>query len=176
MTTRRGRENVALVNLDTGEAVAARPRTPHRFDGKGYTLQSTGSEVPLYSLGLAAAEWATLEWLREHGAAAGYLSLTPEELSEDIGANDSTCRKALARLVKLGLVVKPSPRAAAYQLNPLRYWEGAGSTQVSACRRIAPPRVTPDDKAITRSASKPKSSGAAKTTPAPRRRAAGETR
>ncbi|MFF5783210.1 MarR family transcriptional regulator [Streptomyces virginiae] len=175
MTTRRGRrENVALVNLDTGEAVAARPRTPHQFDGKGYTLQSIGSEVPLYSLGLAAAEWAILEWLREHGAAAGYVSVTPEELAEDIGANESTCRKAVARLVKLGLVVKPSARGAAYQLNPLRYWEGAGSTQVNACRRIAPPRVTPDDKALTKAASKPKTP--AKTTPATRRRAVGETR
>ncbi|MTE22602.1 MarR family transcriptional regulator [Streptomyces sp. TRM43335] len=164
---------MALVNMDTGEAVSARPRTPHQFDGKGYTLQSVGSDVPLYSLGLAAAEWATLEWLREHGAAAGFVSVTPDELGEDIGANDSTCRKALARLVKLGLVVKPSPRAAAYQLNPLRYWEGAGSTQVSACRRIAPPRVTPDEKALTKSTSKPKSAG--KAAPRPRR-AAGETR
>ncbi|WP_217139886.1 MarR family transcriptional regulator [Streptomyces sp. AC627_RSS907] len=163
-----------LVGLDTGEAVEARERTPHQFDGKGYTLQATGSEVPLYSLGLAAAEWATLEWLREHGAAAGYVSVTPVELSEDIGANDSTCRKALARLVKLGLAVKPSPRAAAYQLNPLRYWEGAGSTQVSACRRITPPRVTLDDKALTRSANKPQ--GAARSTPATRRGAAGERR
>lgn len=169
MPTKRG-PNVALVNLDTGEAVTARPRTPHQFDGKGYTLQSIGSEVPLYSLGLSGAEWSTLEWLREHGGAAGYVSVTPDELGEDIGANDSTCRKALARVVKLGLVVKASPRSAAYQLNPIRYWEGAGSTQVSACRRIAPPRVTPDAKALTRSASKP-------ATPAPsvRRRAAGDT-
>lgn len=169
MTSRKG-PRMVLLNVDTGEVASPRPRTPHQFDGKGYTLQSVGSEVPLYSLGLTAAEWATLEWLREHGGAAGFVSLTPAELGEDIGANDSTCRKALARLVKLGLVVKPSPRAAAYQLNPLRYWEGAGSTQVNACRRIAPPRVTPDDKALTR---KPKS---AKTTPATRRRAAGETR
>lgn len=162
---------MALVNLDTGEAVTPRPRTPHQFDGKGYTLQAIGSDVPLYSLGLTAAEWATLEWLREHGAAAGYVSLQPEELGADIGANTSTCRKALARLVKLGLLVKPSPRSAAYQLNPLRYWEGAGSTQVNTCRRIAPPRVTPDDKALTRS-----TTARPKTTPAPRRRAVGETR
>ncbi|MEQ6028199.1 helix-turn-helix domain-containing protein [Streptomyces salinarius] len=174
MPTRKRGPNMALVNMDTGEAVSARPRTPHQFDGKGYTLQAVGSDVPLYSLGLAAAEWATLEWLREHGGAAGYVSVTPEELGEDVGASKDTCRKALNRLVKLGLVVKPGPRSGSYQLNPLRYWEGAGSTQVNACRRMAPPRVAPDDKAMTRSASKPKS--APKTIPATRRRAAGETR
>ncbi|MFC9954273.1 MarR family transcriptional regulator [Streptomyces prasinus] len=165
---------MVLLNVDTAEVVQARPRTPHQFDGKGYTLQAMGSEVPLYSLGLAAAEWATLEWLREHGGAAGYVTVTPDELGEDIGASKDTTRKALNRLVKLGLVVKPGARSGSYQLNPLRYWEGAGSTQVNACRRMAPPRVAPDDKALTRSASKPKS--APETTPAARRRAAGETR
>ncbi|PBC72406.1 hypothetical protein BX261_7280 [Streptomyces sp. 2321.6] len=171
------RRRLALVDQDTGEVVEPKPRTPHQFDGRGYTLQSKGDEVPLYSLKLTAAEWAAIDWLREHDAAHAYVKVTPEELAKDILSNPTTARKALARLVKLKLVLKPSPRASAYQLTPRRYWEGAGSTQATASKRLAPPRITPDEKAVARAAQKAaaaeRSTQAEPKTPRPRR-AAGE--
>ncbi|WP_435058364.1 MarR family transcriptional regulator [Streptomyces sp. bgisy060] len=170
MATRRRR--LALVDQDTGEVVEPKPRVAHQFEGKGYTLQSFGAEVPLYQLGLTAAEWATLDYLRENGAASAAIRITPEALAAEINANESTCKKALSRLTKMALLLKPSPRAAAYQLTPLRYWEGAGSTHVTATKRLAPPRIAPDDKAKAKTAPKP--AGEAKATPI--RRAAGETR
>ncbi|MEV7681496.1 MarR family transcriptional regulator [Streptomyces sp. NPDC088341] len=178
MAARRGRR-LALVDQDTGEVIEQKPRVPHQFEGSGYTLQSTGSEVPLYKLGLTGAEWATLDWLREHGAASAAIRVTPEALSEEIDTNASTCKKALARLTKMALLLKPSPRAAAYQLTPLRYWEGAGSTHVTACKRLAPPRVAPDAKARAKTAdaqaARSKTGKAADTVATPIRRAAGET-
>ncbi|MFD8686675.1 MarR family transcriptional regulator [Streptomyces sp. NPDC059651] len=177
MATRKGRR-LALVDQDTGEVIEQQPRVPHQFDGNAYTLQSTGSEVPLYKLGLTGAEWATLDWLREHGAASAAIRVTPKVLSEEIDANASTCKRALARLTKLALLLKPSPRAAAYQLTPLRYWEGAGSSHVTACKRLAPPRVAPDAKARARTVDAeavPKLGTATETAAIPIRRAAGET-
>lgn len=176
MPARRGR--LALVDTESGEVVSPKPRTPHQFDGRGYTLQSKGDEVPLYSLGLTAAEWAAIDWLREHDAAHAYVKVTPDQLAADILCNPTTARKALSRLVKLKLVLKPSPRASAYQLTPRRYWEGAGSTQATASTRLAPPRITPDEKATSRAAEKTaarqgRSVEAQSTTPRPRR-AAGE--
>lgn len=152
--TRRSR--LALVDQDTGEVVEPKPRTPHQFDGRGFTLQSKGDEVPLYTLNLTAAEWAILDWLREHDGAHAYIKVTLPDLSKEILSNPTTVRKALARLVGLKLLLKPSPRAAAYQLTPRRYWEGAGSTQVTANKRLDPPRITPDKKATTRAATKAK--------------------
>lgn len=172
MPTRRGR--LALVDTGTGEVVEPKPRTPHQFDGQGYTLQSKGDEVPLYSLGLTAAEWAAIDWLREHDAAHAYVKVTPDELAADILCNPTTARKSLSRLVKLGLVLKPSPRASAYQLTPRRYWEGAGSTQATATKRLDPPRVTPDEKATVRvtektAAQRERSADAQPRPPRPRR-------
>ncbi|MFF2571192.1 MarR family transcriptional regulator [Streptomyces sp. NPDC058084] len=160
-----------LVDEETGEVVEPKPRVPHDFEGKGYTLQSFGSEVPLYALNLTGAEWDTLEWIREHGGASAFVRVTPKSLAEDITANESTCKKALSRLSGLGLLLKPSPRAAAYQLTPLRYWEGAGSTQVTTTKRLAPPRIAPDDKVKTKAAPRKAEPPAA----TPIRRAAGET-
>ncbi|MEU3399467.1 winged helix-turn-helix domain-containing protein [Streptomyces filamentosus] len=165
------KRRLVLVDEETGEVVDPKPRVPHDFEGRGYTLQSIGAEVPLYKLKLAGTEWDTLEWLREHGGANSYVRTTPKDLAEEINANESTCKKALSRLTSLGLLLKPSPRAAAYQLTPLRYWEGAGSTQVTATKRLAPPRIAPDDKAKARTAPRIAEPPAA----TPLRRAAGET-
>ncbi|MFE5847769.1 MarR family transcriptional regulator [Streptomyces niveus] len=174
MAARKGRR-LALVDQDSGEVIDQKPRVPHQFEGDGYTLQSTGSEVPLYKLGLTAAEWATLDWLREEGGANMSIRVTPSQLAEQIGANESTCKKALSRLTKMALLLKPSPRAAAYQLTPLRYWQGAGSTQVTACKRLAPPRVTPDQKAREKTAARSGTGKAADTAATPIRRVVGET-
>ncbi|CAL9671395.1 hypothetical protein SUDANB178_07473 [Streptomyces sp. enrichment culture] len=96
---------------------------------------------------------------------------TPALLAAEINANESTCKKALSRLTKTALLLKPSPRAAAYQLAPLHYWEGAGSTHVTAAKRLGPPGIAPDDKAKAKTASK----NAGEATATPLRRAAGET-
>ncbi|MCZ0983935.1 winged helix-turn-helix domain-containing protein [Streptomyces diastatochromogenes] len=164
------KRRLVLVDEETGEVVDPKPRVPHDFEGKGYTLQSVGAETPLYKLKLSGAEWDTLDYLRENGGANAYIRLTPEDLATEISANESTCKKALSRLTRLGILLKPSPRAAAYQLTPLRYWEGAGSTQVTATKRLAPPRIAPDDKAKARTAAKK----TAPPEPTPLRRAAGE--
>lgn len=175
------RRRLALVDQDTGEVVEPKERIPHQLDGSGYTLQSKGDEVPLYSLDLKASEWAALDWLREHDAAHTFVKVTPDDLAVDIHTNATTARKALSRLVAMKLVLKPSPRASAYQLTPRRYWEGAGSTQATTIKRLDPPRITPDEKAITRARAAKAKADAVKTaesqaepmTPRPRR-AAGE--
>ncbi|MFB7649434.1 MarR family transcriptional regulator [Streptomyces sp. NPDC056084] len=160
-----------LVDAETGEVVDPKPRVAHDFEGNGFTMQSIGAETPLYKLNLTGAEWDTLDYLRENGGANAYIRLTPASLAKEISANESTCKKSLSRLVGLGILLKPSPRAAAYQLTPLRYWEGAGSTQVTATKRLAPPRIAPDNKAKARTAAKEPELP----DPTPLRRAAGET-
>ncbi|MDJ0346699.1 helix-turn-helix domain-containing protein [Streptomyces sp. H10-C2] len=138
------------MNLHSGEVMTPRPRTPHAFDGKGYTLESIGSEVPLYALGLTGTQWALLDWVREHGGASAPVRLKPADVAPEIHSTEGTVKSSLSRLVALNLLLKTSPRSAAYQLTPRRYWEGSGSTQVTACRRIDPPAVAPDAKARTK--------------------------
>ncbi|MFD6879725.1 MULTISPECIES: MarR family transcriptional regulator [unclassified Streptomyces] len=137
----------AVLNTQTGQLAEQAPRVGHQFDGNGYSLQSLGAEVPLYSLGLSGTEWSVLDWIREHGGASAPIKVNLDETAADIAATPATVKAALARLVKLGLLLKPTPRGGAYQLTPLRYWEGAGYMQLRACRRMDPPRVTMDAKA-----------------------------
>lgn len=141
-------EDVVLVNRRTRTFTEARPKTPHQFDGRGYTLSAKGGEVKLWMLDLTAVEWATIEWFKDSDGAHSPVRLRPERLAADLRTTPTTAKTALARLVKLGLLVKPSPRAGAYQLNPRAFWEGAGSTQANACVRLSPPRVKPDERAL----------------------------
>ncbi len=74
--------------------------------------------------------------------------------------------------MKLNILLKTSPRSSTYQLNPRRFWEGSGDAQVQACRRLDPPAITPDSKALT--AAKKTAEKAAAKTPGPRRVPNGE--
>ncbi|MEU6331559.1 MarR family transcriptional regulator [Streptomyces sp. NPDC047049] len=156
------RQSLALVNMNSGEVVTPRPRTPHNFDGKGYTLESYGSETPLYAMGLTGAQWAILDWIREHGGASAPVRVKPAEVAPEVNLTEGTVKVSLAGLVEHNLLLKTSPRSAAYQLTPRRYWEGSGSSQVTACRRLDPPSVQPSAQAKAPKKSKP-------------RRASGET-
>ncbi len=170
MAVRRGR--VALVDLDTGEALPApRARTPHSLDGS-YTLAAYTDDAPLYSLALSGAEWAAIDWVRSHGGAGAAVKVVPAVVAADILATETTAKTALARLVKLNILLKTSPRSSTYQLNPRRFWEGSGDAQVQACRRLDPPAITPDSKALT--AAKKTAEKAAAKTPGPRRVPNGE--
>lgn len=160
--TRRSR--FALVDMETGEATEPLAKTPHQFEGRGYSLQSMGAEVPLYELGLTSAEWSALDWIREHGGASAPIAVTPAALAADINTTATTAKTALGRLVKLALLLKPSPRAGSYQLTPRRYWEGAGNMQLKAYRRLEPPRIALDAKA-TAKASKAADKAAQSKTP-----------
>ncbi|MFI5534534.1 MarR family transcriptional regulator [Kitasatospora sp. NPDC051853] len=176
---RRG--NIALVNLDTGAVLPPpKARTPHTMDGS-YTLNAYTDDAALYTLALSGAEWATIDWVRSHGGAGAAVKVTPAAVAEDIHATETTAKTALARLVKLNILLKTSPRSQTYQLNPRRFWEGSGDAQVQACRRLDPPPITPDAKAVaaakkaaakrtgkTPSAVTEPAAGAA-TTPRPRR-------
>ncbi|MFJ4672692.1 MULTISPECIES: MarR family transcriptional regulator [Streptomycetaceae] len=143
---RRG--NIALVNLDTGAVLPApKARTPHTMDGS-YTLNAYTDDAPLYSLALSGAEWATIDWVRSNGGAGAAVKVTPADAAKAILATETTAKTALARLVKLNILLKTSARSQTYQLNPRRFWEGSGDAQVQACRRLDPPPITPDAKAI----------------------------
>ncbi|MFD7731904.1 MarR family transcriptional regulator [Kitasatospora phosalacinea] len=143
---RRG--NIALVNLDTGTVLPApKARTPHTMDGS-YTLNAYTDDAPLYALALSGAEWATIDWVRSNGGAGAAVKVTPAAVAEDIHATETTAKTALARLVKLNILLKTSPRSQTYQLNPRRFWEGSGEAQVQACRRLDPPPIAPDAKAL----------------------------
>ncbi|MET8629600.1 MarR family transcriptional regulator [Kitasatospora sp. NPDC004669] len=162
---RRG--NIALVNLDTGAVLPApKPRMPHTMDGS-YTLNAYTDDAPLYSLALSGAEWATIDWVRSNGGAGAAVKVTAAAVAEAILATETTAKTALARLVKLNILLKTSPRSQTYQLNPRRFWEGSGDAQVQACRRLDPPPITPDAKAIA--AAKKAAEKAAAKTPGPRR-------
>lgn len=162
---RRG--NIALVNLDTGAVLPApKARTPHTMDGS-YTLNAYSDDAPLYALALSGAEWATIDWVRSNGGAGAAVKVTAAAVAEAILATETTAKTALARLVKLNILLKTSPRSQTYQLNPRRFWEGSGDAQVQACRRLDPPPITPDAKAIA-AAEKAAEKAAAKT-PGPRR-------
>ncbi|MFE9426993.1 MarR family transcriptional regulator [Kitasatospora sp. NPDC006697] len=163
---RRGK--IALVNLDTGTVVPApKARTPHTMDGS-YTLNAYTDDAPLYSLALSGAEWATIDWVRSGGGAGGPVKVTPTAVAEAILATETTAKTALSRLVKLNILLKTSPRSQTYQLNPRRFWEGTGEAQVQACRRLDPPPITPDAKALA-AAAKAAEKALAKA-PGPRRR------
>lgn len=136
-----------VIDHATGEVADQTPRTPHQFDGRGYSMAAMGAEVPLYKLGLSGTEWSVLDWAREHGAAAGPIKIDPKAVGPEVGATATTAKTALARLVKLGLLLKPSPRSGSYQLTPRRFWEGSGYMQLRACQRLDPPRVIMDEKA-----------------------------
>ncbi|MFJ8628503.1 MarR family transcriptional regulator [Kitasatospora sp. NPDC093550] len=165
---RRG--NIALVNLDTGAVLPApKARTPHTMDGGSYTLNAYTDDAPLYSLALSGAEWATIDWVRSNGGAGAAVKVTAAAVAEAILATETTAKTALARLVKLNVLLKTSPRSQTYQLNPRRFWEGSGDAQVQACRRLDPPPITPDAKAIA--AAKKAAEKAAAKTPGPRRTA-----
>ncbi len=116
--------------------------------GQADRARSRGDGVPLYSLALSGSEWATIEWVRSHGGAGAAVKVTAAEVAVDILAIESTAKMALARLVKLNVLLKTAPRSSTYQLNPRRFWEGSGEAQVQACRRLDPPAITPDAKAI----------------------------
>ncbi|WP_282206815.1 MarR family transcriptional regulator [Kitasatospora fiedleri] len=140
--------NIALVNLETGAVLPPpKPRTPHSMDGS-YTLNAYTDDAPLYGLALSGAEWATIDWVRSNGGAGAAVKVTPAAVAEDIHATETTAKTALARLVKLHILLKTSPRSQTYQLNPRRFWEGSGEAQVQACRRLDPPAISPDAKAV----------------------------
>ncbi len=144
---RRG--NIALVNLDTGALLPVpKSRTPHTMDGS-YTLNAYTDDVPLYALALSGAEWATIDWVRSRGGAGAAVRVSPAAVAADIHTTVTTAKNALARLVKLNVLLKTSPRSQVYQLNPRRFWEGSGDAQVQACRRLDPPAIVPDAKAVT---------------------------
>lgn len=136
-------DRFAVVNPRTGE-ISERRRVPHQLEGRGYTMQSHGAEVPLYALGLSGAEWAVLDWLREHGAASAPVGVDNTLVAEGIGKSPCTVKTSLARLVRLGLVLRTRPRSSTYELNPRRYWEGSGAAQLQRLRRAEPPAVRPD--------------------------------
>lgn len=147
MPARRS-DDLVLYNRRDGTFVEPRPRTPHQFEGRGYTLSAKGCEVPLWELDLTAVEWATIEYLKDAGGAHSPVRLGPARLASALRTTPTTAKAALTRLVRLGLLLKPSPRAGAYQLTPRRWWEGAGSTQATACARLDPPRVVRDERAL----------------------------
>ncbi|WP_328923200.1 MarR family transcriptional regulator [Streptomyces griseoaurantiacus] len=151
MPARRS-DDLVLYNRRDGTFVEPRPRTPHQFEGRGFTMSAKGCEVPLWELDLTAVEWATLEYLKDAGGAHSPVRLAPARLAAALRTTSTTAKAALTRLVRLGLVLKPSPRAGTYQLNPRRWWEGAGSTQATACARLDPPRVVPDERALAHAA------------------------
>ncbi|WP_327071951.1 MarR family transcriptional regulator [Kitasatospora sp. NBC_01302] len=162
---RRG--NIALVDMDTGVVLPApKARTPHSMDGS-YTLNAYTDDAPLYSLALSGAEWATIDWVRSNGGAGAAVKVTAGAAASAIHVTETTAKTALARLVKLNILLKTSPRSSTYQLNPRRFWEGSGEAQVQACRRLDPPAITPDKKAID--AAKKAAEKAAAKTPGPRR-------
>ncbi|MEU8926596.1 GIY-YIG nuclease family protein [Kitasatospora sp. NPDC048545] len=102
---------------------------------------------PLHTLALTGAEWAVIDWIREHGGAQSPIRVAPEDVAPDILASTTTVKMALARLVRLRILLKTGPRSGAYQLNPRRFWEGSVVTQAAACRRVNAPPITVDDKA-----------------------------
>lgn len=146
--TRKARPTLELVDTATGEVVERKPRVRHAFDGKGYTLEGHGVEVPNFSLNLSGTEWDVLDWMKQHGGAANPVQLTPARLAPELCSGDTAVKKAIARLVRLNLLIRVGgSRSGTYQLNPRRFWEGSGEAHVKACLRMDPPPVVPDAKA-----------------------------
>ncbi|WP_051838753.1 GIY-YIG nuclease family protein [Streptomyces sp. NRRL WC-3742] len=101
----------------------------------------------LHTLALTGGEWATIDWIREHGGAQSAIRVAPEVVAPDILASTTTVKVALARLVGLNILLKTGPRSGAYQLNPRRFWEGNGTALSAACRRMNAPPIAADEKA-----------------------------
>ncbi|WP_411093573.1 hypothetical protein [Streptomyces sp. 049-1] len=147
--TQRGARRLELVDLGTGEVVQRKQRVPHAFDGKGYTLEGHGVEVPNYRLNLSGTEWDVLDWMKQQGGCAHPIKLSPAEAAPLLCSTPNTIKAAVARLLKLNLLLRVGgPRSGTYQLNPRRFWEGSGEDHVKACRRMDPPAVVPDAKAL----------------------------
>jgi hypothetical protein len=147
--TRRAPRRLALVDETTGEVFQRKERVAHSFDGKGYTLEGHGVEIPNFSLNLSGAEWDVLDWMKQHGGCANPVRLDPAKVSPLLCSTPNTVKAAVARLLKLNLMLRiGGPRSGTYQLNPRRFWEGSGEAHVRACARMDPPAVAPDDKAL----------------------------
>jgi hypothetical protein len=146
--TRRAPRRLELVDTATGEVVERKQRVPHAFDGKGYTLEGHGVEVPNFSLNLSGTEWDVLDWMKQHGGCANPVRLDPADVAPVLCSTPNTVKSAIARLVRLNLMLRiGGPRSGTYQLNPRRFWEGGGEAHVKACARMDPPPVQADVKA-----------------------------
>ncbi|MEU8943559.1 hypothetical protein AB0C97_36825 [Streptomyces goshikiensis] len=149
--TRRAPVALALVDEKAGTVTVLDPkgRVRHSFDGKGYTLEGRGGEVPNYSLNLSGSEWDIIDWMKQHGGCATPVRLDPIEVAPVLCSTPNTVKAGVARLLKLNVVIRiGGPRSGTYQLNPRRFWEGSGESHVKACARLDPPPVTPDTKAL----------------------------
>lgn len=147
-TPGRRRRPLALVDTDTGEVVQRKERVRHAFDGKGYTLEGHGVEVPNYSLNLSGTEWDIIDWMKQHNGCASPVQLAPAELAAELCSGDTAIKKGISRLLRLNLLIRiGGARSGTYQLNPRRFWEGGGEAHVKACLHLDPPPITPDAKA-----------------------------
>ncbi|MEZ3182972.1 hypothetical protein KYY02_31230 [Streptomyces pimonensis] len=139
-----------VVDEKSGEVFQQRQRVSHVFDGKGYTLEGHGVEVPNFRLNLSGTEWDIIDWMKQHGGSANPVPLNPARLAPELCSGDTAVKKAIARLVRLNLLLRVGgARSGIYQLNPRRFWEGSGESHVKACLRMDPPPVVADDKART---------------------------
>ncbi|MER6789505.1 hypothetical protein ABT330_33650 [Streptomyces sp. NPDC000658] len=147
--TRSAARRLELVDLNSGEVVQRKQRVPHAFDGKGYTLEGHGTEVPNFSLNLSGTEWDVLDWMKQQGGCANPVRLEPADVAPLLCSTPNTIKTSVARLLKLNLMLRiGGPRSGTYQLNPRRFWEGSGEAHVKACARMDPPAVAPDAKAL----------------------------
>ncbi|MGW2547717.1 hypothetical protein ACWC5I_44325, partial [Kitasatospora sp. NPDC001574] len=145
----RARRKLELVDTETGEVVQRKERIAHAFDGKGYTLEGHGVEVPNFSLNLSGTEWDVVDWMKQHGGSANPVQLIPGRVAPMLCSTENTIKLAVTRLVRLNLLLRiGSARSGTYQLNPRRFWEGSGESHVKACTRLDPPAVTADTKAV----------------------------
>jgi hypothetical protein len=137
-----------IVDVANGEVIQRKQRVPHAFDGKGYTLEGHGVEVPNFSLNLSGTEWDILDWMKQHGGCANPVVLDPNKVAPVLCSTPNTVKAGVSRLVKLHLMLRiGGPRSGTYQLNPRRFWEGSGEAHVKACARMDPPAVQGDAKA-----------------------------
>lgn len=154
MTARRS-SRYAVLNTETGEVRTADPREPQipfNFDGKNYTMCALPGEtdVPLTELFLSAAEWNIIECMKSAGADHTLVKVNPADLALSLNISETTAKTSVARLVAMHVLLKPTPRAGVYQLNPRRWWRGKSSGQREACVRLRAPAITPDRKAKER--------------------------
>jgi hypothetical protein len=145
---RKPRRLAVVVDETSGEVFKQRQRVSHVFDGKGYTLEGHGVEVPNFRLNLSGTEWDIIDYMKQHGGSANPVSLNPTRLGAELCSGDTAVKKAIARLVRLNLLLRVGgARSGTYQLNPRRFWEGSGESHMKACLRMDPPPVVADDKA-----------------------------
>ncbi|MFE1335849.1 hypothetical protein [Streptomyces microflavus] len=141
---------LALVDTETGEVVQRKERVRHSFDGKGYTLEGHGVEIPSYSLNLSGTEWDIIDWMKQHNGCSSPVILTAAKLAPLLCNGETAIKKAISRLLALNLLVRiGGARSGTYQLNPRRFWEGSGEAHLKACMTMDPPAITPDLKAQT---------------------------